>query len=86
MSTDDFCVVGCNDEGYRVGTSHPRTKYSQETVDRIRELHEDEGFGYKRIAVRLNIPRSTVKKICLYIIRAQAPVKYKRVKIKRDDG
>ena len=35
-------VVGVNDRGYRVGASHPKAKLTQEDVNRIRDLHEEE--------------------------------------------
>lgn len=63
--------VATNDRGMRIGEGHQNAKYSNETVDRIRAMHEDEGFTCAEIAKRLEIPLRTVRSICDYERRAQ---------------
>lgn len=71
--------VAVNDRGRRIGEDHPRSTLSDDTVDLIRELHEDEGRSYGFIAMRLKISYHTIKKICRYERRAQIPDKWIRV-------
>lgn len=71
--------VAVNDRGRRIGEDHPRATLSDDTVDLIRELHEDEGRSYCYIAMRLKISYHTIKKICRYERRAQIPDKWIRV-------
>lgn len=63
--------VGVNSFGYRVGEGHPRATIPDSVVDLIRELREDRNFTLGMIALRLQIKKSTVAKICRYEIRSQ---------------
>lgn len=80
MTTIRVVVVALNEQGKRIGESHHNARISDAMVDRIRELHEDEGFGYRRIARILDIPLTTVRKIYYYERRAQTPVRWKRIR------
>lgn len=46
------------------------TKQSQRCTDlevsMMRELHEQHGLGYKRIAAKMELPVATVQSICTY--------------------
>lgn len=64
-----------NDRRYRIGETHHRAKLTDEQVDLMRELHEQEidPWGYRRLAKHFNVCKSTVRDICHYKIRAQTP-------------
>lgn len=79
MVTKIIRMVATNDRGMRIGQYHHNAKMSDAMVDRIRELHEDEGIGYKKIAKLLSISRHTVRDICRYDRRAQTYEHWKRV-------
>ena len=72
-------MVGVNEQGYRVGEHHHNARLSNEIVDKIREMHEDEGIGYRRIAKIMGISRHVIAKICRYERRAQTPERWKKV-------
>lgn len=72
-------LVPVNEQGKRIGEKHHNARYSDELIDKIREMHEDQGLGWRRIAKMLNMPMDTVKKICLYERRAQTPERWKKV-------
>lgn len=72
-------LVPVNEQGKRIGQHHHNARISDEMVDKIRELHEDEGLGYRRIAKLLGIKRQTVQKICNYERRAQTPTRWKKI-------
>lgn len=72
-------LVPVNELGKRIGQHHHNARISDEMVDKIRELHEDEGLGYRRIAKLLGIKRQTVQKICNYERRAQTPTRWKKI-------
>ena len=69
--------VALNEHGYRIGESHQRARHSEQTVDKIRIMHETHGYGYRKISAMLGIGRSTVQKVCKYLIRGQAPHEYR---------
>lgn len=76
-------VVGVNDRGYRVGASHPKAKLTQEDVNRIRDLHEEEHMGYRRIARLFGLHRATVVQICSYT-RWQTPTSFRKVVVQKE--
>jgi len=78
-------VVAVNENGYRIGSSHHNARISDDVVDKIRDLHEDEAIGYRRLAKMFNLTRSCVQKICNYERRAQTPDKWKTIREKVSD-
>lgn len=61
-----FCmtsVVRKNQRGQRIGQDHPKARYADREVELVRQLR-DGGWGYKRIARTMEMPRSTVRDIC----------------------
>ena len=48
-------VVGVNENGYRVGESHPRAKVSDHDVKLMVQLHEKYKLGYRAIARKLEL-------------------------------
>lgn len=81
MQTKIIRYVAINDRGLRIGESHHNAKLSDATVDRIRELHEDEGIGYRKIAKAMGLSTSTVRMICCYLRRAQTYEKWKKIEV-----
>jgi hypothetical protein len=72
-------MVGVNDRGDRVGESHVRAKLSDSLVNHLRNLHEHQGLGWRRLAeLFTEIPPSTIQKIIAYERRAQTPTRWKR--------
>lgn len=72
-------VIALNERGFRIGATHHNATIPEETVQRIRYLHEEEGIGYRRLARMFNLRRDTVVKICRYERRGQVPSSWKRV-------
>ena len=73
--------VATNDRGLLVGRFHPNAKISDQDVDKIREMHEEQGLGYKRIAKIMGLSRNTVAGICQYVRRAQTYELWKQVRV-----
>ena len=74
-----FKIVAVNDRGCRIGQYHHNAKLSDEVIDRIRAMHEDDGIGYRMIAKLLNISRHTIRDICRYERRAQTYEHWKKL-------
>lgn len=72
-------LVALNERGLRIGATHHNAKVPDEIVNRIRDLHEDHGIGYRRLARMFNLKRAFIQKVCTYRIRAQVPASWKRV-------
>ena len=73
-------VIALNERGFRIGATHHNATIPEETIQRLRYLHEEEGIGYRRLSRMFNIRRDTVVKICRYERRGQVPHAWKRVK------
>lgn len=80
MAKSKRIVIAVNEQGYRIGSSHHNAKIPDEIVDAIRDMHEDHGVGYRKLAVIFNLPRGTIQKICTYERRAQTPDRWKTVR------
>lgn len=70
--------AGLNEKGARIGEYHPRAKLTDSDVGRVFELRES-GWGYKRIAVAMEISKSQVRRILRGEQRGQLPVRFRRV-------
>jgi hypothetical protein len=68
--------IGLSESGHRVGETHPRSRYSDVLVERIRDMHEYDGMTYRAISNKLNIPICTIGKLCRYERRAVRVVKW----------
>ena len=71
-------LVAYDDNGRRIGQTHHNATITDETVAVIRELHEDRGWGYRRIAKHLGLRWQTVAKIARYQRRSAVPVSWRR--------
>ena len=72
--------VAVNENGRRIGGTHHNSTISDETVNRLRELHEEQGLGYRRLAKMFGLSRAAVQKICKYRLRQQLPSGWRRIK------
>jgi hypothetical protein len=73
-------IVAVNECGKRIGESHHNASIPDAVVDQIRERHEDDGWGYKRLSREFGIALTTVRKICTYERRAQTPDRWKTLR------
>ena len=73
-----IALVAYDENGRRIGQSHHNATIPDETVARIRELHEEHGWGYRRIAKHLGLRWQTVAKIARYQRRAALPAAWRR--------
>tara|TARA_R110000772_G_scaffold70994_2_gene155968 strand:+ start:453 stop:710 length:258 start_codon:yes stop_codon:yes gene_type:complete len=78
-------IVAINELGYRIGSSHHNAKITDDVVDQIRDLHEEEGMSYRKLAALFLLPRGTIVKICLYERRAQTPLRWKTLHDREKD-
>lgn len=74
-------AIGFSEYGRRVGETHHNATISDALVELIRDKHEYEGIGYRRLARELNLSPGTVNKICTYERRAARVVKWKKVMV-----
>lgn len=72
-----------NDRGRRIGETHHNALISDAQVDRMRDRHEDDGAGYRKIAREFGVALTTVRKICTYERRAQTPDRWKTIRFAR---
>ena len=85
MSRKRVEVIAVNEQGYRIGMSHHNARISDEIVDQIRDLHEEENIGYRRLAQMFGLTRSVIRKICTYERRAQTPDRWKTIRTEIKD-
>jgi hypothetical protein len=69
--------VAVDENGLRIGESHPNAKLTDAQVDEIRDLHEEHGLSYNAIAEKFNIPKVTAQRICNYSRRASTIARWK---------
>lgn len=55
--------------GKRCGQTHGRAQVTDRDVELARQLHEQDGWGYKRIAKKLEVPVRTVRDWLAYRFR-----------------
>lgn len=48
------------------GENHPKAVLTDREVELMRQLHEGEGWGYRRLAKKFDCPRNTAVDICNY--------------------
>lgn len=72
-------VIGYGENGYRVGEGHQNVRISDEVVDDIRRMHEEEKLTPQQIADELGLNFYFVHNICHYRRRATTPVRFRRV-------
>jgi hypothetical protein len=79
----EFCtmsrLIGVNEKGHRVGEDHPQAVLTDAEVERLLTLHDEEGWGYSRLAKAFEISKSLAAQICRGEKRSHRPSRYKRV-------
>lgn len=55
--------------GRQQGETHSGARLTDHEVELVRHLHEIEGWGYKRIAKKMDSPKRTIRDICKYRYR-----------------
>jgi hypothetical protein len=73
-------MVALNHTGRRIGEDHPRAKLSNAQVDELLELHDEQGWGYRRLAKKFGISRGHARDIINGRRRGQFPDHYKSIK------
>ena len=73
-------VVAYGESGKRIGQGHHNARISDETVDAIRERHENDGVPLRQLVLEFGLSIGTIRKLCYYQRRAQTPVRFKRIK------
>lgn len=76
-------LVAYNQSGRRCGQTHHRAILSDEQVDCIRDLHEEQRWSYSRIAMEFGISKAAVAMICQYRRRADTVAEWRALKGKR---
>lgn len=74
-------TVAVNAAGLWIGEDHPNAELTNAEVDRLRRLHEDEGWSYALLAEKFEISKSAVAKICRYERRGQYPAAFREVPV-----
>lgn len=82
VHTGDYLVAAYNENGRRVGQSHPKAKLSDEQIDKIREDHEERGMTAGQLAIKYGSTKKTIEPILSYKVRCQTPANYRRIKVK----
>ena len=72
-------TVAINEHGRRIGEHHPRSRFTDEQVNRIRDLREDHGLTYEQLADMYQVHKQTIASICQYRTRAQTPFGWKKL-------
>ena len=71
-------LIGVNEQGRRVGEDHQNSVLTDHEVELLLDLHENHGFGYRRLARKFDLSRAAVRDICKYRHRAQGAARSKR--------
>lgn len=64
--------VAVSETGHRIGEDHPNARYTDGEVEAVHRLRAA-GWGYKRIAGTMEMPRRTVRDILAFRRRAAVP-------------
>lgn len=73
-------LVAVNERGLRIGEDHQNARYTDGEVAMVLELR-DAGWGYKRIAKAVDMPRTTVRDICTGRRRCQTAAQWRGVRV-----
>ena len=77
--------VAVNEFGFRIGQYHPNAKLSDDQIDQIRDMREEQNMRYTDIAAIVGLSKGAIAKICRYERRAQTPERWKKI-VKDDDA
>lgn len=68
--------IAVNEDGYRVGDSHPKAKLTEHEVELIRKLHSD-GLTYATLAEKFEASIRVIGAICRYERRTATATDWK---------
>lgn len=71
-------TIAVNDDGFRIGESHPRAVLTDAETEMVRRLHFVEGMSYGKIAQKFEISKSCVAHIITGYRRGQTGIKVER--------
>ena len=74
-----MAIIRLNAQGLRIGEDHPNAVLTDHEVELIRVMHEEEGFGYGRLAAIFGVSKTCIQGVCIYRRRAQTVEKWKEV-------
>lgn len=69
--------IAVDENGLRIGETHPNAKLTDAQVDEMRDLHEIERWDYDRLAAHFRCAYTTVAMICTYQRRASTIARWK---------
>jgi hypothetical protein len=75
-------TIAVNAKGRRVGDSHHNAQLTNEEIDTLLNLHFVEGWGYRRLAAKFEVSKSSVRNYCLGRARCQVPSQWRKVYVK----
>jgi len=76
-TTSRKVFIAVDENGLRIGETHPNAKLTDAQVDEMRDLRERDGWTYDQLAERFGVPYITVQKICTYERRASTIARWK---------
>ena len=76
-TTSRKVFIAVDENGLRIGETHPNAKLTDAQVDEMRDLRELKGWTYDQLAEHFSVPYITVQKICTYERRASTIARWK---------
>ena len=76
-TTSRKVFIAVDENGLRIGETHPNAKLTDAQVDDMREKRESLGWTYDQLAEHFDVPYITVQKICTYQRRASTIARWK---------
>lgn len=76
-TTSRKVFIAVDENGLRIGETHPNAKLTDAQVDEMRDLRELKGWTYDQLAAHFGVPYITVQKICTYERRASTIARWK---------
>ena len=74
-------LIPINDLGHRIGEHHQKAKLSDQDVEWIRQLHEEHGISYPKLAAKFEISERMIGCICRYERRNQHVAGFKTIEV-----
>lgn len=73
-------VVAVNERGLRIGEDHRLAKLTNVEIEMVLALR-DEGWSYRRLAVKFEISKSAARMYCKGLRRCQSPAGWRTVEV-----
>lgn len=78
-------MAAVNERGSPIGEDHPRAVLKDSEVQLVLELRS-EGYSYDWLAVKFEVSKSCIQKICNGSRRAVSPTAYRRIRVRGKPG